>query len=90
MMAFEAKTLKDAKTIFWNGPIGIFEIAAFAQGTKEIADTLAHLSATTIIGGGDSIAAIRSLHLEDKKWICPGLFYSDISIRHRPMITLKH
>ena len=57
---------KTAKTIFWNGPVGIFEIAAFAQGTKEIADSLAQLSATTIVGGGDSVAAIRSLRLESK------------------------
>jgi len=55
-----------AKTIFWNGPVGIFEMAPFAGGTKEIADNLAHLSATTIVGGGDSVAAIRSLHLDDK------------------------
>jgi len=54
----------NAKTIFWNGPVGIFEMAPFARGTKEIAECLAQISATTIIGGGDSVAAVRSLHLE--------------------------
>jgi len=57
---------KKAKTIFWNGPVGIFEISPFAKGTNEIAKSLSHLSAITIVGGGDSVAAIRALHLEKK------------------------
>ncbi len=58
--------LKDAKTVFWNGPMGVFEIDKFATGTLEIARTIANLNATTVIGGGDSVAAIKKFKLEDK------------------------
>lgn len=58
--------LKHGKTIFWNGPMGVFEIKPFAAGTKAIASALAGLKATTIIGGGDSVAAIRSMNLVNK------------------------
>lgn len=58
--------LKDAKTVVWNGPLGIFEIDAFSQGTKEIAEFISRLSAITIIGGGDTAAAIAKFKLEDK------------------------
>ena len=58
--------LAKAKTIFWNGPLGVFELTNFAKGTNAIAQVLATLSATTIIGGGDSIAAINKLGLADK------------------------
>ena len=59
--------LKEGSTIFWNGPLGVFEIPPFAEGTFQIAKTLANLkSATTIIGGGDSAAAIAQLGIEDK------------------------
>lgn len=58
--------LKDAKTIIWNGPMGVFEVANFANGTKEIAKTLSELDATTIIGGGDSAAAVNQLGFGDK------------------------
>lgn len=50
-----------AKTVFWNGPMGIFEIAPFAKGTETVALGLAESSATTVVGGGDSLAAINSL-----------------------------
>jgi phosphoglycerate kinase len=58
--------LKGAKTVVWNGPLGIFEIDAFAEGSKQIAQLLAGMSATTIIGGGDTAAAIAKFGLEDK------------------------
>ena len=60
------ETLKKSKTIVWNGPVGIFEMKPFENGTKKIAETLAELSATTIIGGGDTAAAIAQFGLEDK------------------------
>ena len=61
--------LKKAKTIFWNGPMGIFEIAPFAEGTNAIARYLAARTAagvTTIVGGGDSVAAVEQLGLADQ------------------------
>ena len=58
--------LKDAKTIVWNGPLGFFEIPEFSSGTKEIAEFIAGLSATTVIGGGDTARAIKSFGLEKK------------------------
>lgn len=60
------KRLNKAKTIVWNGPLGIFEIDAFSKGTKEIAYFIAGLSATTIIGGGDTASAIAKFKLDDK------------------------
>lgn len=58
--------LKSAKTVIWNGPLGLFEFDQFAIGTNEIAKTLADLDATTIIGGGDSAAAVTKAGLADK------------------------
>ena len=58
--------LKKAKTIIWNGPVGLFEFDQFAIGTNEIANLLATLDAKTIIGGGDSAAAIEKLGIGDK------------------------
>ena len=60
------EVLKDAKTVVWNGPLGVFEFEKFAEGTNEVAKILAGLDATTIIGGGDSAAAIEKLGLADK------------------------
>ncbi len=62
---FEEK-LKSAKTIVWNGPLGIFEMDAFSQGTLEVAKFIATLKTTSIIGGGDTAAAIAKFKLEDK------------------------
>ena len=61
-----AKSLMTAKTVLWNGPMGVFEIPDFAQGTKAIASLLAELDAVTIVGGGDSVAAINQMGLNDK------------------------
>ena len=58
--------LKDAKTVVWNGPMGMFEMPNFAKGTNAIALMLADLDATTIIGGGDSVAAVNQAGLGDK------------------------
>lgn len=58
--------LKSAKTVFWNGPMGLFEVDAFAQGTNEIARTLASSGATTVIGGGDSVSAVEKCGVADK------------------------
>ncbi len=58
-----SEELKKGSTIFWNGPVGIFECPPFAKGTRAIAKVLAGLSATTIIGGGDSVAAVEQAGL---------------------------
>ena len=58
--------LKDAKTTLWNGPLGVFEIKSFSKGTLAIANAIAETKALSIVGGGDSVAAIKSLGLEKK------------------------
>ncbi len=58
--------VKDAKTVVWNGPMGCFEMPNFAHGTEEVAKALAETNATTIIGGGDSAAAVNQLGYGDK------------------------
>jgi phosphoglycerate kinase len=55
-----------AKTIFWNGPLGVFEIAAFATGTKRVAELLASSRAMTVVGGGESVQAVQELGLADR------------------------
>ena len=60
------KELQDAKTVIWNGPMGVFEMPAFAVGTKAIAETLSKINGITIIGGGDSAAAVEQLGYADK------------------------
>ena len=65
-IALYKDALKDAKTVVWNGPMGVFEMPNFAKGTNAIALMLADLDATTIIGGGDSVAAVNQAGLGDK------------------------
>lgn len=61
-----ADIIKKAKTVVWNGPMGVFEIKVFANGTNEVAKALADSSATTIVGGGDSALAIEEAGYKDK------------------------
>lgn len=61
-----SEELTKAQTVFWNGPVGVAEVAQFAEGTRQIAKILAELSATTIVGGGDSIAALQATGLGEK------------------------
>ena len=63
---YYATLVRQAKTVFWNGPMGIFEMAPFAGGTKGVAQALAACEGTTVVGGGDSIAALQQLGLADK------------------------
>jgi len=58
--------IAQAKIIFWNGPMGVFEVDAFAKGTEGIARAVAKSGALSIVGGGDSVAAVRKLGLEDR------------------------
>ena len=60
-----AQELKNKKTILWNGPLGICELEKFSVGTEKIAEAIASVKATSVVGGGDSVAAIKKLGLED-------------------------
>src|SRR5215467_13772461 len=57
------RKLADAKTVFWNGPPGVFEFPAFAAGTLTVAEAISHVIGLTVVGGGDSAAAVRHLNL---------------------------
>ncbi|MGP1583978.1 phosphoglycerate kinase [Peptostreptococcus stomatis] len=61
-----AKAVKESKTVVWNGPMGVFEFENFANGTKAIAQAMADVDTTTIIGGGDSAAAVNQMGFGDK------------------------
>jgi len=63
-----ADKIRDAKTVVWNGPMGVFEVNAFAKGTKTVAQALANSAAYSVVGGGDSAAAIRLLGLDESKF----------------------
>lgn len=64
--ALYTEALKDAKTVIWNGPMGVFEFDAFAKGTEAVAKAVAASSAVSIVGGGDSIAALKKTGLSDQ------------------------
>jgi phosphoglycerate kinase len=61
-----SSTMQKAATVFWNGPLGVFEMPQFAVGTRSIAEALARSKAEVIVGGGDSVAAIQQMGLADK------------------------
>lgn len=64
--ALFAEEIKSAKTIIWNGPMGVFEMPSFAAGTRCVAEAMAQSGAVTIIGGGDSASAVASMGLEEQ------------------------
>jgi phosphoglycerate kinase len=61
-----SEAIKASKTVVWNGPMGVFEMAAFAAGTREVAQAITTVSGTTVVGGGDSAAAVRVLGIDEK------------------------
>ena len=65
-IALYSDAVKNAKTVVWNGPMGVFENPTLATGTKSVAQALADTDATTIIGGGDSAAAVNQMGFHDK------------------------
>ena len=68
-----ARRIRAAKTVFWNGPMGVFEWEPFAGGTKAVADAVASADGYTVVGGGDSVRAVNELGLEDRvSWVSTG------------------
>ena len=63
-----AAAIKECKTVFWNGPMGVFEFSNFAAGTKVIAQALTEVSGLSVVGGGDSAAAVRALGFSDSQF----------------------
>jgi phosphoglycerate kinase len=68
-----AGELRAARTVFWNGPMGVFEWSAFAHGTKAVAHAVADADAFTVVGGGDSVRALQELELAERiSWVSTG------------------
>ena len=63
-----AEVIRSSKTVFWNGPMGVFEIPAFANGTKQVAQALTEVDGLSVVGGGDSAAAVRILGFKDEQF----------------------
>jgi 3-phosphoglycerate kinase len=63
--ALFAEKLADAKTVFWNGPVGVFEFPAFSEGTRAVAEAIGRVAGLTVVGGGDSAAAVRILGIPE-------------------------
>ena len=68
-----ADRIRAAKTVFWNGPMGVFEWEHFAEGTKSVAQAVASVDGYTVVGGGDSVRAVNELGLDDRiSWVSTG------------------
>jgi phosphoglycerate kinase len=63
-----ATAIRECKTVFWNGPMGVFEFAAFSNGTKVVAQALTEVTGISVVGGGDSAAAVRALGFKDEQF----------------------
>ncbi|GAA1774520.1 phosphoglycerate kinase [Agromyces lapidis] len=63
-----ASLVRDSKTVFWNGPMGVFELAPYAEGTRAVASALTEVDGLSVVGGGDSAAAVRQLGFDDDRF----------------------